>query len=42
MVNLKRICKDIARFTSNNVDPGVGSINSELGKDMQRHCKDYL
>ena len=41
MVNLERICKDIARITSDNVDPG-GSINGQLGKDLQRHCKDYL
>ena len=39
--NLVRICKDIARITSDNVDPG-GSINSQLGKDLQRNCKDYL
>ena len=41
MVNLERICKDIARITSDNVDPG-GSINGQLGKDLQRLCKDYL
>ena len=40
-VNLERIHKDIARITSDNVDPG-GSIDSQLGKDAQRHCKDYL
>ena len=39
--NLERICEDIARITSDNVDPG-GSINTQLGKDLQRHCKDYL
>ena len=42
MVNLERICKDIARITSDNVDLGVGSIDGQLGKDLQRHCKDYL
>ena len=42
MVNLERICEDIARNTSDNVDPGGWSINSQLGKDLQRHCKDYL
>ena len=41
MVNMERICKDIARITSDNVDPG-GLINGQLGKDLQRHCKDYL
>ena len=41
MVNWERICKDIARNISENVDPG-GSIDSQLGKDLQRHCKDYL
>ena len=40
-VNLERICEDIARITSDNVDPG-GSIDGQLGKDLQRHCKDYL
>ena len=40
-VNLERICKDIARSTSDNVDPG-GLINSQCGKDLWRHCKDYL
>ena len=65
MVNLERICKDIARITRDNVDPGGdrwsmwkgsadiaritsdnvdlgGSIDGQLGKDPQRHCKDYL
>ena len=42
MVNLEKIHKDIARITSDNVDPGGGSINGQLGKDLQRHCKDYL
>ena len=32
-VNLERICEDIARITSDNVDPG-GSINSQHGKDL--------
>ena len=41
MVNLERICEDFARITSDNVDPG-GSIDGQLGKDLQRHCKDYL
>ena len=40
-VNLGRIHKDFARITSESVDPG-GSINSQLGKDPQRLCKDYL
>ena len=41
MVNLERICKDIARIICDNVDPG-GSIDSQLGNDPQRQCKDYL
>ena len=41
MVNLEMICKDIARITSDNVDLGV-SIDGQLGKDVQGHCKDYL
>ena len=42
-VNLGRICiEDFARITSDNVDPGGGSINSQLGKDPQRLCKDCL
>ena len=41
-VNLGRICKDLARITSDSVDPGGGSIDSELRKDLQRPCKDYL
>ena len=41
MVNLERICKGFARLTRDNVDPG-GLINSQLGKDLQRLCKDYL
>ena len=40
-VNLVRICKDFARITSDNVDPG-GSIDGQLGKDPWRLCKDYL
>ena len=39
--NLERIHEDIARITSDNVDPG-GSIDTQLGKDQQGHCKDYL
>ena len=40
--NLERIHKDIARITSDNVYPGGGgSINTQLGKDQQGHCKDY-
>ena len=39
-LNLERIHKGIARITSDNVDPGVGgSIDTQLGKDLQRHCK---
>ena len=41
MVNLVRIRKDFARITSDNVGPG-GLIDSQLGKDLQRLCKDYL
>ena len=41
MVNLKRICEDIARFTSDNIDREE-SIDGQLGQDLQRHCKDYL
>ena len=41
MINLVRICKDFARITSDNVDPGR-STDSQLGKDLQRICKDYL
>ena len=32
-VNLGRIHKDFARITSDSVDPGGGSIDSQLGKD---------
>ena len=82
MVNLERICKDFARITCDNVDPGGGGqsmvnweqsaktlqglpltmlgegnqwltwggkdqllilgVNCQLGKDLQRLCKDYL
>ena len=41
MVSWETICKDFARITSDNVDPG-GSIDGQLGKDLQRLCKDYL
>ena len=43
-VNLERIHKDLARITSDNVDPVIlgGSIDSQLGKGLQTHCKDYL
>ena len=66
MLNLERICKDFARITCDNVDPGgvnrqstwkgsmktlqglpvtmlilEGSINGQLGKDLQRICKAY-
>ena len=40
-VNLRRIHEDFARITSDSVDPGV-LINSQLVKDQQRLCKDYL
>ena len=36
MVNLERICKDIARITSDNVDPCRWLINGQL----ERICKD--
>ena len=41
-VNLERICKDIARITSDNVVVVGGVIDGQLGKDPQRHYKDYL
>ena len=66
-LNLERICKHIARITSDNVDPGGvnqhstwkgstntlqglpltmlilgGSIDTQPGKDLWTHCKDYL
>ena len=36
MVNLERICKDIARIISDNVDPGWRGqlIDGLLGKDL--------
>ena len=40
-VNLGRIHKDFARITSDSVDL-VGAINSQLRKDLQRLCKNYL
>ena len=40
-VNLGGISEEFARITSDNVDPG-GPIKSQLGKDPQRLCKDYL
>ena len=40
-LNLERICRDFGRITSDNVDPG-GSINTQLGKDLQRLWKDCL
>ena len=39
MVNLERIHEDIARITSDNVDPG-GSIDSQHCKDLQSHRED--
>ena len=39
MVNLERIHKDIAKITSDNVDP-EGSIDGQLGKDLQSHIED--
>ena len=39
MVNLERICKDIARITPDNVDPGGWSINSQPGKDLCRQLQ---
>ena len=39
--NLERIHEDIARITSDNVDPG-GSIDTQFGKNLCGHCKDYL
>ena len=40
-LNLERICKDFGRIASDNVDPG-GSIDTQLGKDLQRLWKDCL
>ena len=42
MLHLERICEDIARITSDNVDLGGGVYRWQIGKDLQRHCKDYL
>ena len=42
MVNLERIYEDFGRLTSDNVDPGGGLIESQLGKDPQRLCKDNI
>ena len=39
--NLERNHEDIARITSDNVDPG-GLIDTQLGKDPWGQCKDYL
>ena len=41
-VNLGRIHKDFARITSDSVDLGGGLIDSQLRKDLQRLCKNYL
>ena len=41
-VNLGRIHEDFARITSYSVDLRGGVIDSQLGKDLQRVCKDYL
>ena len=41
-INLGRIHKDFGRSTSNSVDPGGGSIDSQHGKDPWRLWKDYL
>ena len=38
-VNLERIHEHFARITFDNVDSG-GSINAQLGKDLQRHRED--
>ena len=40
MVKLERICKHFARITSDNVDSGGVSFNTQLGKDLQRHRED--
>ena len=39
---LEKIHEDIARITSDSVDPGGGAVDTHLGRDPQRHCKDYL
>ena len=36
MVNLERICKDFARITSDNVDPGGQST-----VNLERICEDF-
>ena len=41
-LNLERICKDFGRIASANADPGGGSIDTQLGKDLQRLWKDRL
>ena len=41
-VNLGRICEHLAWITSDSVDPGGVLIDSQLRKDLQRLCKDYL
>ena len=42
-LNLERIHRDFGRITSDNVDPGGGgSIDTQLGKDLQRLWKDCL
>ena len=45
MVNLERIHKDIARITSDNVDPGKGQsmVNLErIHKDIERITSDNV
>ena len=41
-VNLERIHKDFARDYLGQCWILGGSIDSQLGKDLRRHCKDYL
>ena len=42
-LNLERIREDFGRITSDNADPGGGgSIDTQLGKDLQRLWKDRL
>ena len=41
-LNLERIHKDYGRITSDNADLGGGSIDTQLGKDLQRLWKDRL
>ena len=38
MVNLERICKDFARITCDNVDPGG---RGQLTVYLERICKDF-